>query len=66
MSSSRESEPGPAEQPEADSHDRERPGTRSMTDALLDVALILGVALLTHALVDLVEYTSFVLSTMPR
>jgi hypothetical protein len=34
--------------------------------ALLDVATIVGVALLAHALIDLVEYTSFTLSVMAR
>lgn len=62
--SSREAEPAPETSPIA--REARRSLERRDSRALLDVATIVGVALLAHALVDMVEYTSFTLSVMAR
>jgi hypothetical protein len=57
-------DPAPVVEPEKTSGADPQPS--DVPRALLDVATIVGVALLAHALIDLVEYTSFVLSATPR
>lgn len=56
-------DPAPVVEPETSGAD---PRPSDVRRALLDVATIVGVALLAHALIDLVEYTSFTLSVMAR